>query len=824
MKIQCSCGTKYAFEITPDMIANPVQLVCQSCGADNSAAVNQIICQQFGATVTQSAPPPKPIAVVMASQPVPVPAQAVLPQAVAVAAAPAAPRLQVKLHTASATTSEPAADATASAPKMCLKHPGQFSTDQCRVCGKPICPQCMALFGYVCSSFCKNEAEQRRIDLPVYQNQTTLITKRRSGKIGLVIGSTCLVLALFLGTYLWYRLIGSHPRVIFSRQFATPAYSGGGKLIGQEAVLLHGGHLARYDLKSKKEIWSADLIDMTRITAEAEEALAKENEAREQWIKEGRVGADVGYVPPRHTKDEFIQMFLSSAQSEFTLHVHEENIWLRSRDKLVQYEWATGKPGREVLLKGYVERTVPAKDSLLIFSSTDSGEELTKLDFKSGETQTQTLSTRRALVSLIGRSNRAGSVAAALSKTNKLSAAAALALARTNAAMASARGAPANPALKGYKVQQPDPLPRQIAAPAIAATAVRNAQIDRALKEDEDIPVREFDSSRKQFLNDHGNLVEFSVKLLESKVIERQAMKAPPKKSTLEGEVNQAATLAIANEIMNDFQRDLTGGIEREDASRYEVSIKRTGPDAGELKMEVIGPPEFFPMNTVDLLVAGKTLIVLDKASKKLWESKLNFGIAGGFGDHAWIGALVATANAPAVERENLLYFFDQGVLACFELANGNVRWRQPTVGVTKLLFDEEGMLYADTTTGSADSLKYSQQIDISQKNLPVILKIDPKTGKTLWRSQQNGRLSHVFGKLIYTMEWNGGDEDEKPGPYSIGLEIPPHIRIRRLSPGNGKPVWEYYQKRAPINVDIQGNTIQLVFKKEMQVLKFMTL
>ena len=75
-----------------------------------------------------------------------------------------------------------------------------------------------------------------------------------------------------------------------------------------------------------------------------------------------------------------------------------------------------------------------------------------------------------------------------------------------------------------------------------------------------------------------------------------------------------------------------------------------------------------------------------------------------------------------------------------------------------------------------------------------------------------------------YTLEWNGGDEDEEKSPYKVGIEVPPHIRIRRLSAGNGKPMWEYYQKRAPLNVDIQQNTIQLVFKKEMQMLKFLTL
>src|SRR6185436_3201236 len=126
-----------------------------------------------------------------------------------------------------------------------------------------------------------------------------------------------------------------------------------------------------------------------------------------------------------------------------------------------------------------------------------------------------------------------------------------------------------------------------------------------------------------------------------------------------------------------------------EDTSRYEVTIKRpgSGSDAPAWKAEVVGPPHFFALDSVDLLVAGQSLTVLDKSGQKLWESKLNFGIAEGFGEEGW-GELIATASAPGVERDGRLYFFDKGVLACFDLKTGNALWRQPAVGVTKLLFD----------------------------------------------------------------------------------------------------------------------------------------
>ena len=48
MKIQCSCGAKYTFDITPDMADKPVRFVCQQCGLDSSDFVNNLIRQELG--------------------------------------------------------------------------------------------------------------------------------------------------------------------------------------------------------------------------------------------------------------------------------------------------------------------------------------------------------------------------------------------------------------------------------------------------------------------------------------------------------------------------------------------------------------------------------------------------------------------------------------------------------------------------------------------------------------------------------------------------------------------------------------------------------
>jgi len=55
MKIQCACGAKYEFDVTPEML--PVKFVCPSCGLDSSEFVNELVRREF-AGQTPAAPPP----------------------------------------------------------------------------------------------------------------------------------------------------------------------------------------------------------------------------------------------------------------------------------------------------------------------------------------------------------------------------------------------------------------------------------------------------------------------------------------------------------------------------------------------------------------------------------------------------------------------------------------------------------------------------------------------------------------------------------------------------------------------------------------------
>jgi len=172
------------------------------------------------------------------------------------------------------------------------------------------------------------------------------------------------------------------------------------------------------------------------------------------------------------------------------------------------------------------------------------------------------------------------------------------------------------------------------------------------------------------------------------------------------------------------------------------------------------------------------------------------------------------------------LYVFDQGALTAFDLANGNARWRYPSVGIAGLFFDDQGMIYVNTTTASLSSIKYSRQVDISSKAVSVLVKLAPASGKVLWTAEPGGLLNYCSGKFLYAMNSHAAEDDEDDNPYKVdtGLELKPFLRIKRIDPKNGHVLWEHFQQRAPIDVQFDKNSIRLVFKNEVQVLKFMVL
>jgi outer membrane protein assembly factor BamB len=240
-----------------------------------------------------------------------------------------------------------------------------------------------------------------------------------------------------------------------------------------------------------------------------------------------------------------------------------------------------------------------------------------------------------------------------------------------------------------------------------------------------------------------------------------------------------------------------------------------------EWKGEVTGAPSFFPLTTVDLLAAGRVLFVFDKQNNKLFQSQLNYPLSGRF-----TTGNAASRPAPAAERNGTLYFFDQGVLTAFALPGGEVRWRLTTFGANAIQFDEEGMLYVDSTTAGPEDIQYSDTIHIERIH-PVLLKVDPASGKILWKAEQRGEQCLVSGKFLYaaSVEQGGGGI---AGALGEALNTPQggapvYFNLYRIDPATGETLWDLYYEQRPGNLVVQDNRILLRFGDNLELFKYLS-
>ena len=88
----------------------------------------------------------------------------------------------------------------------------------------------------------------------------------------------------------------------------------------------------------------------------------------------------------------------------------------------------------------------------------------------------------------------------------------------------------------------------------------------------------------------------------------------------------------------------------------------------------------------------------------------------------------------------------------------------------------------------------------------------------------QYAALAYPVGKFIYTYYVNHSGDDSGLADLAGITPTGSYVRIRRINPRNGDIMFDYQQSRAPLNVQFDGNMIQFVFRKEVQVLKFLSL
>ncbi len=667
----------------------------------------------------------------------------------------------------------------------------------------------MELFGYVCSPLCRAKANSHGLAVPVYDGQATVVRARLWRKVAWAAGLASMMAVALVSFWIWYAWVGSVPKAVFSVRFETPSYSGQSVICGKDnsqIVFLHGDVLARHDLKSKKQVWSQHLLDPKKFEAQ----VSKEMQALEQRNARLRdQGAEE--IPRLPSPDTLAQELQWSAEAELTLHVRGQSVWVTSPYEATQYDWETGQ--RRMNLKAGPGGFVARGDELLMVDTVSSQPKVIHLNLAKCETTSEELLQERPQQGSTSSGKTADVTDAG--KASRASASAGLPIGVPGRDM----GKPMDPARVAEEAQRLS-LPARIALPAILANAMSQERTMAALKEEQTPAIGEDLTPHSSFslVPTPDGFLEFKVDLVEARIIKRSAMKPAATKSVLDGNLTVGNTLEAANEQLNEMQRARGGDVVQEDESRYKVTLAKLGAEAAWTG-EVIGPPRMFPLQTVTVLAGGKLIIVFNKAGQPLWQSLLNYNIDAG----ALNNEDPRYGQGPCVEHRGALYVADQGVLTAFDLATGKARWRLPSVGITGIFFDDEGMIYINTTTASHDSLKYSRQIDLSQKINSVVLKVDPLSGGVIWKANVGGLAQYVSGKIIYAVDSYQPREQEGFSPLAVGVERGPHLKICRLNPRNGHELWEHYQERAPLDLGFDRNTIRLVFKKEVQVLRFVS-
>ncbi len=622
MKIQCPCGAKYVIDVTPGMQA--VQFVCPNCGGDYSQFVNQLIQRELAENFPSASPPVPPAA----------------------PAAPPSPGLRISRPQG---TEAPPAEAPAEA-EFCAKH-REPATEHCAVCHKPICPKCMEVFGFFCSPFCKGKAEAQKMNIPPYAGGLFAGEARFWRKMGLISSIVGVLAAVGLGFWVWYAWIGSVPRTYFSVSFDQISHSGSSYVDGDQIVFLHGGTLARYDMKTGQKIWSQELVSQQQIDGLVNQENAEEAAARDRSGRE-----EIRATPS--VSEKYARIGLETALS---LHCLGQNIWVADggAGQLTHYDWNSGNVLQQIAVPDAGD-WVARDNELLAFERENGQSAIVQVDLASGQLSTNQFQDQSV---------------AALAQNSPTPPGGAPAQAAGGGLPLSpyASSQPMNPQRVARQAQDLS-LQGQIALPAIVANNSYEQRIEGAMNDGERrqrpapqtynyynnarpaAAARPAGKSRPEtftLIPDNGGYEEFSSQLVQANFVQREAMKAPTGKSALDnvGAFNETAAV---NEQLNEMQRNNGNDKVTEDDSTYGVTVRQAGSPDNQWTGQVIGPPELFPLKTVNVLAAGKTVIVLDKTNKKLWQTELTYAISG---DQQSPLAQSPYGEGPCVEHDGVSMF-----------------------------------------------------------------------------------------------------------------------------------------------------------------------
>ncbi|HAV61983.1 MAG TPA: hypothetical protein DCY13_06425, partial [Verrucomicrobiales bacterium] len=275
-----------------------------------------------------------------------------------------------------------------------------------------------------------------------------------------------------------------------------------------------------------------------------------------------------------------------------------------------------------------------------------------------------------------------------------------------------------------------------------------------------------------------------------------------------------------------------------EDHSRYQVELRRLGNDGStSWTGEVIGPPQYFPLPTVDVVAGERNFRVIGKNGSEKWEAALSYplsyrGIVSAqffqpdFRRHGNLGSFDdrhgLRYHFPFVEHDGRLYSFDRGVLSAFDLASGTVKWRITSVGIRKIMFDQRGSLYACTTMTSPQALNTSD--GEPEEGNHALMKVDPTDGRVLWTTPHLGTDIFMEGDFVYSQWLGQNDLDAAAMMAAGGRGSSISCAFTRIDPRKGEIIWRLDYKGNPDTINTRGNAILIQFTRRLELVNFFSL
>lgn len=740
IKIECACGTKYAFDIEPENGRMPVEVACPNCGVDGTAAANDCI-KAHSASTGPVRVQPKPVTgavrVALAPSSAPPPAPAPAPSAAPVAETPVA---------------------AAPAP---VAH--------CTMCQKPIDVNTLQKFGYFCSVYCQNQAQQRGVSAPQYDGMHSTQRAKQARKEMNFIYVAAMIAILLAAAWAYYVFYASQPRVILTvdlGQGETPALT---RLLSpSEALVLKGATLTLHNIDKGNEVWAATLPGVR--------AAAKESEA-------------------------------SRDSSDRRLIIIGSDIWAILPSKAFQVDRKTGKVRKDVALPESMLGVSITDQAILTLSENSFGQPvLTRLLLADGSLQSETLSNTapgRLYMSRAATRAKGDDDLHLHANDNKMS------------------GPPATCRTDllplGSEALEVDV--QLLEAKYGAFQAIKVAKSGSVL----DKPnlsaaggMGMAESFLNEMRNDQGGGRDFEDQS-RYRITTRRRFAGSDSQVLAEVEGPTAlfpldsVDALISGRMLRVFDKQgkkLWESPLAYPAADYSIigRINRQGPDqpmlrSGRMMNYVVAPDrmQLVSMDLADWLVEDRYV-----------ESQIN--------------AVGRPAHAQAVMQSgNTLYCFDKGVLVAFDTLSGNVKWRMTVVGVNKITRDRGGKLYVCGTTSSPDAIQYTKQVKITAKDQPQLMKVNAATGQVLWQASYMGEDCLVTGKFLYSTRAQV-DSMELLQVRSRDASQPINFHLFRVNPSNGNILWEVHRSDMPLNVEAQQNRILLQFRNKLEIIHFTSL